>query len=61
MLSTIVYKENGLSIVKKLIDLGFKVGVIGNISAEKQYDLENIILSKYQKKNLGDLDTVYIF
>ena len=53
------HKENGLSIVKKLIDLGFKVGVIGNIGAEKQYDLENVILSKYKKKDISDLDTVY--
>ncbi len=53
-------KKNGLSIVKKLMDLGFKVGVVGDVSGDvKEQCIEDIILSTYQKKNLEDLNTTH--
>ena len=53
--------ERSLSLIRELVDLNFKVGVIGDITfdLQKQYALEGVILSKYQKKNLGHLDTVH--
>ena len=55
------YKESGLSIIKKLMDLNFKVGVIGgaNLELQKECDLESLILSKHKKKNIDDLDVVH--